>query len=98
MGRLYPEPPEADTTLQQLAKQLVEPRPYDFDPDLIALRHGDGLPRLGRTGLTACPFCTAAPRTSSICGSGRPRTAHQERTRDEAPVFAGRARIVGAGD
>jgi hypothetical protein len=37
MERLYPQPPEADTTLQQLAKQLVEPRPYDFDPDRDSL-------------------------------------------------------------
>jgi hypothetical protein len=32
MDRLYPQPADADTTLQQLAKQLREPNPYDFDP------------------------------------------------------------------
>lgn len=30
---LYPQPEGADTTTLQLAKQLAEPRPYDFNPD-----------------------------------------------------------------
>lgn len=30
---LYPQPQDADATSQQLAKQLAEPLPYDFDPD-----------------------------------------------------------------
>ncbi|MCL6563371.1 MAG: hypothetical protein K6U87_10220 [Firmicutes bacterium] len=32
MDLLYPQPVEGCTTLQQLAKQLAEPKPYDFDP------------------------------------------------------------------
>ncbi len=33
MDGLYPQPQGADQTTQQLAKQLAEPRPYDFDPE-----------------------------------------------------------------
>ncbi len=33
MDDLYPQAVESDTTSQQLAKQLAEPLPYDFDPD-----------------------------------------------------------------
>lgn len=32
MDFYYPQPDACDSTLQQLAKQLAEPRPYDFDP------------------------------------------------------------------
>ena len=31
MDKLYPQPTESDSTLQQLAKQLAEPLPYDFN-------------------------------------------------------------------
>lgn len=37
MDRVYPQPDNADTTTQQLAKMLAEPRPYDFDPEEDAL-------------------------------------------------------------
>lgn len=33
MDVLYPQQPRSDTTTMQLAKQLAEPLPYDFDPD-----------------------------------------------------------------
>ncbi len=37
MDVLYPQPEDADTTSQQLAKMLAEPRPFDFRPDEDAL-------------------------------------------------------------
>ena len=33
MDIYYPQPDDADTTSQQLAKMLAEPRPHDFHPD-----------------------------------------------------------------
>ena len=33
MDVLYPQPEDADSTTQQLAKMLADPRPYDFDPE-----------------------------------------------------------------
>lgn len=43
MDTFYPQPKDADATTQQLAKQLAEPRPYDFTPDEDSLRDWRGL-------------------------------------------------------
>lgn len=38
MDTFYPQPEDSDTTGQQLAKMLAEPRPHDFDPTEDSLR------------------------------------------------------------
>ena len=43
MDLLYPQPLDSDATTQQLAKQLAEPLPFDFDPEQDHLEAWRGL-------------------------------------------------------